>query len=271
MNQSLRGMINIAAPVFAALLLEILPIYGILSIDVLTAIIAIFPLLFISIPQVGENSSKLVGLSQIWNDISMGFKFLIGWRGLLYLSLAATVLNFLIHPGFTFTPLLVTKHFGRGVVELSVIEAAFSVGMIIGGAMLSAWGGFKRKILTILTGIIGLAVGTGLVALAPSNQFYLAVIGMSLAGLMNPFANGPIFAIMQTYVKPELQGRVFSLLESMVSAMMPISMIIAAPVSKWIGVRGWLTFGACGCLFVGVAGFFSPSLMDIEDEGKKFL
>jgi len=243
MNQTLRGAMGIAAPLLAALMLEILPIYGILSIDVITAIIAIFPLLFVSIPQVNHAGKEIAGLSHIWDDIKAGFKFLVGWRGLLYLTLAAAFLNFLLYPGFTFTPLLVTDHFGKGVIELSMIESAFGIGMIIGGMVLSTWGGFKRNIYTILTGIIGLAIGTGLIALAPSNHFMLAVFGMSLAGFMNPIANGPIFAIMQAYVEPEMQGRVFSLLESMVSAMMPISMVVAAPVAELVGIRGWLVFG----------------------------
>jgi len=107
--------------------------------------------------------------------------------------------------------------------------------------------------------------------LAPSNNFMLAVFGMSLAGFMNPIANGPIFAIMQTYVEPEMQGRVFSLLESMVSAMMPISMVVAAPVVEWVGIRGWLAFGAIGCFAIGLAGFFTPSLVHIEDNREKYI
>ena len=271
MNQTLRGAMGIAAPLLAALMLEILPIYGILSIDVITAIIAISPLLFVSIPQVNHAGKEIAWLSHIWDDIKAGFKFLVGWRGLLYLTLAAAFLNFLLYPGFTFTPLLVTDHFGKGVIELSMIESAFGIGMIIGGMVLSAWGGFKRNIYTILTGIIGLAIGTGLIALAPSNHFMLAVFGMSLAGFMNPIANGPIFAIMQAYVEPEMQGRVFSLLESMVSAMMPISMVVAAPVAELVGIRGWLVFGAIGCFAIGVAGFFTPSLVQIEDNREKYL
>jgi DHA3 family macrolide efflux protein-like MFS transporter len=271
MNQTLRGAMGIVAPLLAALMLEIFPIYGILSIDVITAIIAISPLLFVTIPQVNHTVEKKAGLSHIWDDIKVGFKFLVGWRGLLYLTLAATFLNFLLYPGFTFTPLLVTDHFGKGVIELSMIESAFSMGMIIGGLVLSTWGGFKRNIYTILTGIIGLAVGTGLIALAPSNHFMLAVFGMSLAGFMNPIANGPIFAIMQTYVEPEMQGRVFSLLESMVSAMMPISMVVAAPIAEWVGIRGWLAFGAIGCFAIGLAGFFTPSLVHIEDNREKYI
>jgi DHA3 family macrolide efflux protein-like MFS transporter len=264
-NQTLRGALGVAAPLIAALLLEVLPIFNMLMIDVITAVIAIAPLLIIKLPQINQDLEKNPGIHQVWDDIREGFKFLVSWRGLFYLTLAATVLNFLLNPGFTFLPLLVTSHFEKGVIEMSMVESAFSSGMIIGGLVLSTWGGFKRNMHTILLGIIGLALGTGLIAYSPANQFYLAVIGVFIAGFMNPMANGPIFAIMQTYVEPSMQGRVFSLLESIVSAMMPISMAIAAPVTSWIGIRGWLALGAIGCAVIGIGGFFVPELVRIED------
>jgi DHA3 family macrolide efflux protein-like MFS transporter len=161
---------------------------------------------------------------------------------------------------------LVTGYFEKGAIELSAIESAFSAGMILGGMILSAWGGFKKNIITTLLGILGLSLGTALIALTPSNMFFLAVVGMAVTGFMQPMANGPLFAIMQAHVDPQIQGRVFSMLESMVSAMMPVSMLIAAPVAEWIGIRGWLMFGAAGCLVIGLGGFFIPSLMNIEEE-----
>ena len=266
LNQTLRGTLGILAPVFAALLLDYLPMFGILSIDVLTAILAISPLLVVVIPQPEKKASdELEKPMRIIDDVKFGFRYLYNWKGLFYLALAATLLNFLLNPGFTFTPLLVTEYFGKGAIELSAIESAFSAGMVLGGMILSAWGGFKKNIITTLLGILGLALGTALIALTPSNMFFLAVIGMAISGLMQPMANGPLFAIMQAHVEPEIQGRVFSMLESMVSAMMPISMLIAAPVAEWIGIRGWLLFGAAGCLVIGAGGFFVPALMNIED------
>jgi DHA3 family macrolide efflux protein-like MFS transporter len=99
------------------------------------------------------------------------------------LTLIAALLNFLLNPGFTFTPLLVTEHFHKGAVELSIVESAFSLGMVVGGLVLSTWGGFRRRIVTTLTGIIGIAVSTAVIALAKSDAFFLAVIGMALTAL----------------------------------------------------------------------------------------
>lgn len=266
LNQTLRGTLGILAPIFAALLLDVLPMFGILSIDVLTAILAISPLLFVVIPQPAKTQSEDKDQPfRIWEDVKFGFRYLFNWKGMFYLALAATLLNFLLNPGFTFTPLLVTDYFEKGAIELSAIESAFSAGMILGGMILSAWGGFKKNIITTLLGILGLSFGTALIALTPPNMFFLAVVGMAITGFMQPMANGPLFAIMQAHVDPQIQGRIFSMLESMVSAMMPVSMLIAAPVAEWIGIRGWLMFGAIGCLVIGIGGFLIPSLMNIEE------
>ncbi len=265
LNQSLNGTLGILAPMAAALLINVIPMYGILAVDVLTAIMAVSTLLVVVIPQPGIGEHNLLpGPKEVWRDVKEGFQYMVKWKGMLILAIEATCLNFLLNPGFTFTPLLVTDHFKKGAIELSVIEAVFSIGMIAGGLVLGAWGGFKKKIITILTGILGLAFGTGLIAVAKSDQLSLAIAGMALTGFMLPITNGPIYAIIQTEVEPEKQGRLFTLLESMFTAMMPISMLVAAPVAEWIGVRGWFTLGAIGCLIIGSVGFFTPVLRDLD-------
>lgn len=269
LNQTLQGALGILAPMIAALLLDAVPMYGILAIDVITALIAISPLLFVVIPQPeGSGKAFLTGPRELFQDVKAGFRYLVEWRGMLLLAISATILNFLLNPGFTFTPLLVTDHFGKGAIELSLIEAMFSIGMIAGGLVLGVWGGFKSKVKTSLTGIVGISIGTTLLAIANKDQFYLALIGMVLDGFMMPITNGPLYAIMQTHVEPEIQGRIFTLLNSMANAMMPLSMLVAAPVAEWIGIRGWLALAAIGCLIIGIMDFLTPALMNLEVSGK---
>jgi DHA3 family macrolide efflux protein-like MFS transporter len=250
----------------AALILEALPMYGILAIDVITAILAISSLLFVVIPQ-PEESDKITdsGPRQLWQDVKEGFRYMVNWRGMFLLMIFATILNFLLNPGFTFTPLLVTDHFGKGAIELSMIEAVFSIGMIVGGIVLGAWGGFKCKVITTVTGILGMAFGVALVAIANKDQFALALAGMAITGFMMPITNGPLAAILQAHVEPDIQGRVFTMVSSMAAAMSPLSMLVAAPVAEWIGVRGWLAVASLGCLVIGIVSFVTPELMNLED------
>ncbi|MGV8026778.1 MAG: MFS transporter [Anaerolineaceae bacterium] len=270
MNQSIRGLLNVVGPPFAALLLEVSPVYNLLFIDILTALIAVIPLIFVNIPKPVETSEgKFHSASELFNDVKFGFRYLWDWKGMLLLTLTATFLNFLINPGFTLAPLLVTQHFSGGAIQLSLVESAFGIGVIVGGLILSTWGGFKKRILTSLTGIVGMGIGILLIAIAPADQFNLALAGMLITGVMNPIANGSLTAIMQSNVKPEMQGRVFTTLNSMASAMSPISMIIAAPVAGILGIRGWFYIGGIGCIVMGLFGMFNPVMMNIEKEGQR--
>jgi DHA3 family macrolide efflux protein-like MFS transporter len=99
-------------------------------------------------------------------------------------------------------PLLVTKFFNKGVWELSMLESAMGIGVVIGGVLLGVWGGFKSKIFTSILGVIGIGFGVLLLAAAPANLFFLAFAGMVTLGAMNPIANGPLMAIMQSKVPP---------------------------------------------------------------------
>lgn len=267
MNQTLQGILGILAPMTAALLLDILPMQGMLAIDILTALIAITTLLFVVIPQPVKNEgvTPYAGIGGLIRDVKEGFRYLANWKGMMVLTIAATLLNFLLNPGFTFTPLLVTQHFGKGAVELSLVEAVFSFGMIAGGIMLSVWGGFKRRIMTTLSGIMGIAVSTAIIAVAKPSEFLWAAAGMGITGFMMPITNGPISAIMQAHVEPEIQGRVFTMTNSLMSAMVPVSMLVAAPVAEWIGIRGWLALASAGCLVIGITCFCVPELMDVEN------
>ncbi|MEN6571347.1 MAG: MFS transporter [Anaerolineaceae bacterium] len=264
-NQAIRGALNIVAAPLGALLMTLLQFYQVVAVDVVTAAIAITPLLFIHIPQpVHEDAGSMLTPARLFKDIGEGFKFLKAWKGLLYLLLLAALLNFLLAPAGTLMPLLVTKHFGKGVWELSILESALGIGTVAGGLILGAWGGFKKRIVTSLTGVIGLGLGVAIMGLAPANAFIIGAVGCAFLGFMNPIANGPLQAIMQSTVPPEMQGRVMGVTTSVCTAMMPLSMAVAAPVAELLGIRTWFWAGGLLVMLAGGLGLFVPAIMTLE-------
>jgi DHA3 family macrolide efflux protein-like MFS transporter len=266
LNQALQGVNSLAAPPVGALLLSILPTQGILLIDVVTALLAILPLLFISVPQPPKHAEAQQGIKpSLVQDIRAALTYIRSIPGFTAIIFMALFLNFLLVPTESLVPLLVTKHFAKGAIELGLLQSAMGVGIVAGGILLSVWGGFKKKIVTSVTGIIGLGMGVILIGLAPANFFILAILGNVLLGLMLPIANGPIGALMQSIVRPDMQGRVLALLNSGATAIAPLGLLIAGPVSDWLGIRIRFWAGGILCVLIATSAFFRPVIMNVED------
>jgi len=149
------------------------------------------------------------------------------------------------------------------------LESTQGIGLLAGGLLLSVWGGFKRRILTSLGGIIGVGAGILLVGLAPANMYTVALVGMALCGVMLSLANGPMFAIFQSSIEPEIQGRIFTVIGSVASAMSPLGMAISAPIGEYLGVRTWFFLAGALTILMGMVGLMIPAIMQIEEQAKR--
>jgi DHA3 family macrolide efflux protein-like MFS transporter len=84
---------------------------------------------------------------------------------------------------------------------------------------------------------------------------------------MQVFANGPLHAIFQTAIDPDMQGRVFALINAAATAMSPLSLLVAGPVADWLGVRVWYIFGGSACILMAAICFLIKPIMNIENNG----
>jgi DHA3 family macrolide efflux protein-like MFS transporter len=232
-----------------------------------TALLAITPLFFIPVPQPERTDLPENGESKpsVWQDMLAGFRYIMGWPGLIMIGIMAAMINFLLTPASSLIPIFVTQHFNGGAFQLAGLESAWGIGVVIGGILLGIWGGFKRRILTSLVGLIVLGIAVTMMGLLPSWAFYLAIAMMFVIGFANPITNGPLFAVMQSTVAPEMQGRVFTLIASVAAAMSPIGLIIAGPLADRFGIQTWYIVAGLVTLFMGVSAFFIPVIVNIEE------
>lgn len=263
-NQTLKGVLNIACPPLGALLLAAMPLYGILLVDVGTALLAILPLFYVRVPQ-PQRAVQGAQRPSVWADMREGLDYILGWPGLMAMLGLAMIFKIALTPAFSLLPLLVSKHLGGGAPQLSLLEAVAGVGIVAGGLALSAWGGFRRKMYTALAGIVGLGLGFLLLGLTPAGAFSTALVSMFVIGLMIPMTDGPIMAILQATVAPEIQGRVFTLVGSLVLITSPFSLAVAGPVSDGLGLQVWYVAAGVACTVIGLAAFFVPAIAHIEE------
>jgi DHA3 family macrolide efflux protein-like MFS transporter len=269
-NQTLYAGLNIISAPLGALLLETLSVQGVLLIDAGTALFAILPLIFIAIPQPKNQriSQKENLISSVWDDFLAGLKYVMGWAGLRFLLVMALCINMIISPAFSLLPLVVREHFGGGALQLGWFNSAFGVGAVVGGVTLSIWGGFKKKMYTSLMGLGGLSLGLMILGFAPGSLIWLGIVGILIGGIFIPITNGPINAVIQATVEPSMQGRVFTLVGSLASAMTPLGLIIAGPLSEFVNIQIWYIVGGIVALGFGVGGRFSKALLSLEEQPK---
>jgi DHA3 family macrolide efflux protein-like MFS transporter len=264
LNQALHGGMNIAAPPLGALLLSLLPMYGILGIDIATATLAIVPLFFFFIPQPVSLEDE-EATAHVLRDLQNGLRYLKRWPGMIHMLGLAAVVELLSVPAYMLAPILVSQYFKGGAYQLGAMNSAYGIGFVVGGLTLSVWGGFKRRILTSLVGIVGVGIAMLIVGFTPPSGFWVAAAAAGLTGAMHALITGPILAIIQTVVAPEMQGRILSLVISMVTAMAPISMIIAGPAADAVGVHTLYWVGGVGCTVIGIASFSIRSITHMEE------
>ena len=262
-GQVLRGIAGLAMPPLGALLLASVPLSAILVIDVATALFAIAPLIFVRIPRpVREESEESFS---VWSDLRAGVRFVWHWRGLAILIAMISLLHFFAAPAFSLVPIAVTKTFGGGAFELAWMQSASGAGLLAGGLLLGAWGGFKRRIVTVLLGISLMGGCMTIVGVLPGTAFWVAVGAMFCAGVLAPMAVGSFQAIQQAVVPPEIQGRVFTLARSGMDMMSPLGMAVAGPVADALGVQGWYTLTGGVVALMACGAFLIPTLMKLEE------
>ncbi len=262
-NQALRGIANIAMPPLGALLIAMMSLPAVLAIDVVTALLAIVPLIFVHVPQPARALPE--EQTSVWSDLGEGMRFVWRWRGLAILIALISVLHFLAAPAFSLIPIVVTKYFDKGALELAWMQSASGIGLLVGGVLLSTWGGFKRRIVTVLLGLSLLGGCMAVIGVLPSTAFWAAAGAMFCTSVMAPMVVGSFQAVQQAIVPPEMQGRVFTLARSGMDVMSPLGMVIAGPVADGLGVQWWYLLTGGALVVMAVGAFFIPTLMRLEE------
>ncbi len=276
LNQMLNGSVNVLAAPLGAALLGMFPIQGVLLVDIITAIIAMTPLVFTPIPQpekrkqtqcnTNDQDGSILQSQGVFQEMLAGFRYIRSWPGLLMIGVMMIGINFTVIPAFSLLPLLIKDYFGGDAMQLGWTQYAMGIGVFGGGALLGVWGGLKNNMHTSLLALMGMGAGILTLALAPPQAILLAIGGTFVLGFMESLTMGPFVAVVQSSVDPALQARIFSLLSSVGTAMVPLGLMLAGPVSEHFGLRIWFLVGGIACLSMGMIGFFVPSILNLESQ-----
>jgi MFS family permease len=273
----------IAPPVLAGVLIVAIGLPGVLIIDLVSYLIGIVSLLVVKFPKLERGDRAK---SSLWRDTVDGWNYMMRYRGFLYLFLFGAFTSLSV--GLTqivVTPMILNGH---SPAVLGVVNSAATVGIFLGGLVMAAWGGPKRRVRGVL--IFGLAQALALLVLSSTGSPWL--IGAGIFGYLFciQFVRGCTATIIRTHVPDTMQARVFSLNRFVAWSTLPVAYLAAGPlvnvfepllaqggsladsVGSVLGVGPGRGIGfllmLVGALFVVIvlASYANPRLRNIEDE-----
>jgi MFS transporter, DHA3 family, macrolide efflux protein len=258
-NGSMQSVIMLVSPMLSGALLSLAPLQTVFFIDVVTAAIAIGSLaLFLPVPP-HEKALRKQEVSY-FEDMKLGFRYIRGHRYLLSFFAYLSLFLFFVTPAAFLTPLQVTRSFGADVWRLTAIEIAFSAGMMAGGGIIAAWGGFKNRIRTMLLSNLVMALCTIALGLVPI--FWLYLVFMGLFGVAMPFFNTPSAVMLQEQVETSYLGRVFSVMTMLSTSLMPLGMLAFGPLADLVPIERLLLGSGAILLAMAIGLPFNRRLLE---------
>jgi DHA3 family macrolide efflux protein-like MFS transporter len=225
---TVQSIVMLVAPMAGGAVLSFAPIYVVMMIDVVTAIIGILMLVFtVTVPNPTKQKTQQ---PSYFSDIKAGISYIKGNKMLVAFLGFNVFFNLLIVPLSVMTPLHVARVWGDAYWMLTVNESVFFAGMMLGGAVIAIWGGFKNKSRTM--SLSNAWLGLTSILMGITDNFLIYSIFMGLCGISLPLFNAPMMTIMQTKVAPEFMGRVFAVSTMISTLAMPVGSVIFAPLGE---------------------------------------
>ena len=278
---------GVLAPLMAGALLPVIGLTGILSLDVVTFVLADIILLFVFIPQPQRSAEGVKAQGNLLKEASYGFKYIFARPSLLGLQLVFFFGNLCIGVANTLIAPMILLRTGNHVASLGLVQSAGAIGGVVGGIAMSLWGGFKRRVHGVLAGWIISSFFLSLMGVSIWLPFWIGI--MAISTLFGPLINGSNQAIWQSKIAPDVQGRVFSARMLIAWIPNPISPLIAGLLADYLlepamkaggslssifsfippgpgAGMGLLIFLSCiGGLLAGLIGYFVHAIRNAED------
>lgn len=251
---TIQSAMALLAPAVAGAVFGLFGIVPVFFIDVVTAAIGILFLVFVSVPTLASIASKTTSYGE---DLVAGMRYIWDHQVVRWLlGVFAIIFLLTVAPSFI-TPLLIARTFGTEVWMVTVLEIAFSVGMILGGILVSTLLAKRSRIGLILVATFGFAVFTIALGLAPNLWIFYGF--MFAFGLLVPLFSAPFMTLVQETVEPEMHGRVFSYVGIVMALATPIGMTVFGPLADVISVQVLLIIAGIATILVMVVAILLPS------------
>ncbi|NMB06409.1 MAG: MFS transporter [Bacteroidales bacterium] len=245
-NQSLSSILMLLAPAVGGVVLGTMDLAWAFMIDVVTGSAAILILRLIVVNRVERSDEP----TSLLDELKKGVRYAFGNPLLKGIIICYGFSFFLITPAAVLTPLMIERSFGGEVWRLTANEIVWTVGSFVGGIAVSLYGNIKNKILTIALCLVAFGISFTLLGLAGSFVLYLLVMGIS--GFFMPIIATAETVFIQEITAPQMMGRVFSIIQIITSAAMPLAILLFGPLADVVPVETLLIISGILLALVGL-------------------
>jgi len=279
------------APMLAGVLLLVVSAGGIMAVDVITCLLAAVSVLVNRIPQPKASAEGKAARGGWAHELTFGFRYIAQRPGLLGILVIFTVVN--LFAALTYYGVLsamILARSGHSQVALGTVQSMLGVGGVVGGVLLSVWGGPRRRLPAfLLTTAASFALGDMLLAVGRTLPAW--AVAAFFSSVFIPFILSCYESIWQAQVAHDIQGRVLAAKNMVQVGSMPIGYLAAGILADRVfepamaaGGRLAGTFGnlvgtgpgagmglmfACTCvlgLATSLSGFLFPAIRHVEHE-----
>lgn len=250
-QQFLQSGAFMLGPVLGALMYGALPMPVILLTDLLGALAANLTLGFTKIDEPPRTHTEA---PHFLREFREGWRTLTADKPLCALLLAAGGCMVFFMPLASYYPLMTSDYFQLSAFHGGIVEFTYALGMLLTSCIVGLFGHIKRKLLFAHLGLLGIGASTLAAGLVPPSMagFWVFVVACMFLGGSGSFYGIPTVAYMQEAVAQEAQGRVFSLMGSLLSLTMPLGLLLSGPVAEAYGVARWFLISGIAILIIPI-------------------
>lgn len=233
---SVYGMINAGSNIVGngagGLIYQLIGAPAMFLFNGLSYLFSSFSLFFVKIPRIESKTQR----QDFFDDMKQGFKFIWKFTGLRNLISIAVFLNFFANMGIVLFLPLFQRTESLGPTRYGIAMAFMTGGMLLGMLLTSALKipPVKRFGIFAASALLSMICWAAFPLL---DNFIIMVILLLVAGVLNAIVNVFIQSTMQQTVPQEMRGKVFSLMNALLSGLTPLAMALGGILAEFFEIR----------------------------------
>ncbi len=203
--------------------------------------------------------------SSFLSDAVDGVRYLVRWRGLLYITVSAALMNLFFAMMTTFIVVYAARVLSGGAFVYGALLSLFGLGFAPGALLVGRTNAVRSA--GLVWGVSGVAAGAFAFVLALAPSEYVAFTAAFGLGFVSGYSNTTWLSVVQLIVPTEMQGRYFGVDQLGSFAVVPVGQVVGAFLITVNGVQFDYLVAAFGILVSSAIFLLSGEMRGLRYNG----